>query len=109
MNHCPNCGALISDGQDKCSICNTPITNNNQTNNEQVDNNFQINSLFNNQEPIKNVYEPLPEVNNDNNIVQEEVKEDTNNTERSKDDIKKNIMSDILKEHEEKTKKRSKR
>ena len=104
MNHCPNCGALISDGQDKCSICNTPITNNNQTNNEQVDNNFQINSLFNNQEPIKNVYEPLPEVNNDNNLVQEEVKEDTN-IERSKDDIKKNIMSDILKEHEEKTKK----
>ena len=92
MKNCPNCGALINDGQTSCSICNTPITNNNIniTNNEQQT--VFVNSINNQDDKINKIYEPLNQVEKSNNTTE------ILNT----DDSKKNIMTDILKEQEEK-------
>ena len=84
MKNCPNCGALINDDQTTCSVCNTAIFNDiNQSNNQQP--NIFINSISNDSEQENKVYEPLPNT-------------ETNN----KDEEKANVMTNILKEHEEK-------
>ena len=143
MKNCPNCGALISDGQETCSVCNTQLNNvttqnNNQNTNMSVQSPIIINSL-NPEEKINSVYEPIPETRSkfiDEKMLQElekpklaneekkeviEEKKETVTEEKKEeateettinnastkptDEDKKNIMADILKEHEEKNKK----
>ena len=123
MKNCPNCGALISDGQTNCSICNTPINTNVEqpSTNVNTQPNMFINSLSNNNNQVNHVYEPLPEIkneidttinttevnnNNNNNSNNTTVSnnEVTNNSTKPTDEEKKNVMGNILKEHEEKNK-----
>ena len=112
MKNCPNCGALIGEGQDTCSICNARIVNETKPLDTQKDNIQESDGVFiyniNAEEPIKNVYEPLPTEDKEENVTQEEKKEETttsNTSSKPTDEEKKNVMSDILKEHEEKNKK----
>lgn len=99
MKNCPNCGALIGDGQTSCSICNTPIVEENINNNtnEGKESKFFFNQTVDESVPIGKIYEPLPSYTNEENNTENKI----NNTD-SKDEEKKNVMSNILKEHEEK-------
>lgn len=97
MRNCPNCGALISDG-DKCSLCNAPLNNEVKQDVNLQQPNIVIDSLYNQEQPVKNIYEPLP-VNNEQEVITQQ--QEINNINQSEED-KKNVMTNILKEHEEK-------
>ena len=99
MKSCPNCGALIGDGQTTCSICNSPISNDNNSNNGNQNKFFFFDG--DNQKVEGNIYEPLPT----NNKV-ENNETNTEEINKTTDDEKKDVMTNILKEHEEKTNKK---
>lgn len=76
MNNCPKCGALVSNEQDKCTMCGAYLNNN--------------------KNEIKKEVPTIPDENEKNNEIK--------TTSKLNDEDKKNVMSTILQEHEEKTK-----
>ena len=93
MKNCPNCGALINEGQSTCSLCNAQLVDNNDERTK------FFNGIFYDQEKrINKVYEPLPERKEE---VDNKEQEKTTNVNNTSDEDKKNVMSNILKEHEE--------
>ena len=99
MNNCPKCGALVSNEQDKCSMCGAILNNSNNNTNNNETNNTPMPNILNNNEIIEIDNKPI-----DNNIDKKEEENVTPTTNKPSDEEKKNIMSSILQEHQEKTK-----